>query len=62
MKCNDDTGAVLLEYVIIMLVFASLMMAWSSMIYTTDFGLGPMGLRIAETYQRIMAGISLPVP
>ena len=59
---EGENGAVLLEYVVLMLVFTSLMMAWSSMIYTTQWGFGVFGIEIVEAYQRIMAGLSLPTP
>ena len=61
-RIGNNEGAVLLEYVVLLLVFASLMMAWSSMIYTTDWGFGVFGIEIVQAYQRIMAGLSLPTP
>ena len=52
----------MLEYVIVLLIFSSLMMTWSSMIYSTQWGFGPLGLKIVYEFQRLMAAISLPVP
>lgn len=59
---DGQSGAVMLEYVIILLVFVCLLMAWNSSVYSTATGFGVLGREIADMYQRVMSGISLPVP
>ena len=61
-KFVRESGSVVMEYVIILLVMGSLLMYFSKSIYSTGEGLGIVGREIAANYQRIMAGISLPIP
>ena len=59
---NTESGAVMLEYVIILLIFTCLLLAWSSSIYSTQGGFGSLGQEIVQMYERVMSGISLPGP
>lgn len=58
---NED-GSVMMEYVIVLLVFICLLLAWTSSVYSHQNGFGSLGQEIIDMYQRIMSGISLPVP
>ena len=61
-KQAAECGSVMMEYVIILLVMGTLLMYFSKSIYSTGEGLGIVGREIADNYQRIMSGISLPTP
>ena len=59
---RTDSGAVMMEYVLVLLIMGTLLMAFSSSIYTSGSGWGALGQEIAKNYKRIMTGISLPIP
>lgn len=59
---KEQAGAVMLEYVIILLVLSCLLLAWSSSIYSAETDFGVLGQEIIQMYQRVVSGISLPVP
>ena len=59
---NGQAGAVMLEYILVLLVLSFRLLAWSSTIYSTETGFGSLGREIVNMYQRVVSGISLPVP
>lgn len=56
-------GSVLMEYVLVqVLVACALMLFTTQMVYSHTGGFGPLGLEICHFYQRILGGLSLPIP
>lgn len=62
LEMGNEEGSILLEYVLVVCLLGGLVMGWSLSVYTVDIGLGSVGREIIQAYQRIMAGLSLPVP
>lgn len=58
-------GSVLMEYVVLLVFVGAILMTASNTLifgYGADAGLGPVGRQVQGFYQRLMGGLSLPVP
>lgn len=61
---RDDGGAVMMEYVVaLVLVACLLMVALNESFYDwTTQTFGPAGQAVKSFYQRLLGGLSLPIP
>lgn len=59
---ENQSGSVMLEYVVVLAAFSVTLALFSLSIYSTDTGFGILGRAIVDNFQRIMAGVSLPTP
>ena len=57
-------GSILMEYVLVQVLVAGLLMlAMNELFYSwTDGDFGPTGRQVKYFYQRLLGGLSLPVP
>ena len=59
----SERGSMMMEYVLLQALIAVLLLGeWSWSVYSYSSGLGDAGKAIQGFYQRILGGLSLPVP
>ena len=60
----DECGAVMMEYIIVIVLVAGVLMIFMNKEFfsfeTASFG--ALGTPIVEMYERVVAGIALPIP
>lgn len=59
----SERGSMMMEYVLLQALIAALLLGeWSWSVYDYSSGLGATGKMIQGFFQRILGGLSLPVP
>ncbi len=59
----NERGSIMLEYVIVVCgLGAALMIFMTRTFFDVSAGFGPLGRGIVAFYQRLLGGLSLPVP
>ncbi len=61
---SGDKGSVLMEYVVLCcFTMAAIFIAWRTELYDYEKGwTGHMGTGIVNYYQRVLGGITMPIP
>ena len=61
MKSHCETGSIMLEYLLVLAIAIPFLMFWLT-IFEPGVGYTDRGMQFMEFFQRILTGISLPIP